>query len=218
MGKDPKVERKLKKIYGLLEKEFGDLGWWPAESGFEVIAGAVLTQNTSWKNVEKAIKALKRDGSLGVNEIISMRAPRLSRLIRSAGYHRVKARRLKNISRFVADECGGRLGKLKKRDVGRLREALLEVNGIGPETADSILLYALDKPVFVVDAYTRRIFARHGLNPESAAYDEVQAFVHEHFPCDAAKLKQFHALLVEAAKAFCKKKRGHCGRCPLKNT
>ena len=217
MANSQRIKRKLNKIYALLEKEFGDLRWWPAETKFEVIVGAVLTQNTSWKNVEKAVNAMKRKKALTPVKIENMNLASLSRLIRSAGYHRVKARRLKNVSRFVINECSGKLSRLKERDTANLRKKLLLVNGIGPETADSILLYALEKPVFVVDAYTKRIFSRHGLKPESVSYDEVQALVHKHFPMDLGKLKQFHALLVEAAKVFCKKKGGLCNRCPLKN-
>jgi endonuclease-3 related protein len=207
---------KIKKIYNKLDKYFGDLGWWPASSAFEVIVGAVLTQNTSWRNVEKAITGLKKERLLDPRKIEKTNSGRLSRIIRPSGYHRIKAARLKAVSRFLADECGSALSKLKKKDRKKLREKLLGVNGIGPETADSILLYALDKPVFVVDAYTKRIFSRHGLIKENESYDKVQAIVHENFPRSLKKLNQFHACLVEAGKRFCRKKKALCGECPLK--
>ncbi len=207
---------KIKKIYDLLEEYFGDLGWWPAETGFEVIVGAILTQNTSWANVEKAIAGLRKKGLLRPAKIAGMDTARLSRLIRSSGYYRMKARRLKEISRFVMAECGGKLSRLKSRDTAKLREKLLAVKGVGPETADSILLYALDKPVFVVDAYTKRIFFRHALTCENASYEEVQSLARGCFPTDTKALNQFHALLVETAKRFCAKKAPLCDECPLR--
>ena len=211
-----RAKRKINRIYELLEGHFGDLGWWPAETPFEVIIGAILTQNTSWKNVEKAIEGLKSCGLVKPADIISTRSSKLSRCIRPAGYHRLKADRLKEISRFVVRECGGRLKKLRKKDTRLLREKLLEVKGVGPETADSILLYALDKPVFVVDAYTRRIFSRHGLIEEDAAYDDIRFLVENRFPVRHRKLNQFHALLVETGKNFCKKQKALCKNCPLR--
>jgi len=205
----------VRKIYRILESSFGDLGWWPGETAFEVVVGAILTQNTAWSNVEKAIEALKKNGLLNIAAIKKERPSRLARIIRPSGYHRMKAARLKYVCRFLSKECGGKLARLKKQETGALRKKLLEVNGIGPETADSILLYALEKPVFVVDAYTKRIFSRHGLICENASYDEVQSFVSERFDKDVRALNQFHALLVEVGKRFCKKKRGLCGECPL---
>jgi endonuclease-3 related protein len=209
-------KQKIRKIYDKLDKYFGDLGWWPADSAFEVIVGAVLTQNTAWKNVEKAIEQLKQNKLLDPKKIESLSDARLSRLIRSSGYHRVKSERLKAVCRFLEKECGSRLNKLKKAGAASLRKKLLSVKGIGPETADSILVYAFSKPVFVVDAYTRRIFSRHGLAGKDASYDEVQSVVHENFPTVYRKLNQFHALLVETGKRFCKKKKGLCKECPIK--
>ena len=206
---------KIAKIYDLLEGHFGDLKWWPAKTAFEVIVGAILTQNTAWTNVEKAIRNLRKAGLLTPAEMTRAGNSRLARLIRPAGYYRIKADRLKNISRFVMRECGGQLRRLRSQDAGHIRKKLLSVKGVGPETADSILLYALGKPVFVVDAYTKRIFSRHGLTEEDASYEKVQTLVHEHFPPDVRSLNQFHALLVETAKRFCRKKAGQCGECPL---
>jgi len=213
--KDMKDRTKIKKIYDLLEGYFGDLAWWPARTDFEVIVGAILTQNTAWTNVEKAIRNLRSERLLAPAKIERVNTGRLARLIRPAGYYRVKAERLKEISRFIMRECNGQLRRLKSRDAGKLREKLLAVKGVGPETADSILIYALGKPVFVVDAYTKRIFSRHGLTREDASYGEVQALVHRWFPRDRKALNQFHALLVETAKRFCRKKTGLCSECPL---
>ncbi|MDD5634284.1 MAG: hypothetical protein PHW46_03310 [Candidatus Omnitrophica bacterium] len=210
-----KTKNKLKHIYDLMEGYYGDLSWWPADSPFEVIVGAILTQNTSWGNVEKAIMELKKNNALTVRKIGNMDETALAGLIRSSGYHRVKAGRLKNICRFILEECGGRLEALKKERQGVLRKKLLSVKGVGPETCDSILLYALDKPVFVVDAYTKRIFSRHGIINEDVAYDDVQHLVHENFPLRVKKLNKLHACIVETAKRFCKKKMGLCKNCPL---
>ncbi len=210
------IRRKINRIYDLLEGYFGDLGWWPAESEFEVVIGAILTQNTSWKNVEKAIEKLKKNDLVDPASIERKSVSNLSKYIRSAGYHRVKADRLKAISRFVLDECGGKLGRLKRRKTSVLRDKLLEVRGVGPETADSILLYALEMPVFVVDAYTKRIFLRHGLINGEARYEDVKTLVEKNFPREHEKLNQFHALLVETAKKFCRKKEAICDGCPLK--
>jgi endonuclease-3 related protein len=208
--------KRIRKIYNLLHGHFGDLGWWPAESPFEVMVGAVLTQNTSWSNVEKAIERLKDKGLMRPSRMAGADAGSLSRAIRPAGYFRVKARRLKEMSRFIIKECGGKLDRLGREDILCLREKLLGVKGVGPETADSILVYALGKPVFVVDAYTRRVFSRHGLTGESASYEDVQRLVHENIPLKVKTMNQFHALLVEAGKRYCRKKSPKCGECPLR--
>jgi len=210
------MKNKLDKMYELMDDRYGDLKWWPAESAFEVIVGAVLTQNTAWRNVEKAIAGLKKGGLMDPAKIVRVTRGRLSALIRPSGYHRLKAERLKETCRFLIDECSGNIKKMKKRRTRELREKLLNVRGIGPETADSILLYALEKPVFVVDAYTRRIFTRHGIiTSEDMPYDLLQTLVHNNFPASVKKLNQFHATLVETAKQFCRKKRANCKECPL---
>lgn len=208
--------RKVRSIYKALVAYFGDLGWWPADSDFEVIVGAVLTQNTAWVNVEKAIKAMKQAGLMSLEKIITCPGPVLAGVIRSSGYHRVKAERLKKTCRFLIDECGGRLRKLGRSDTITLRKKLLSVKGIGPETADSMLVYAFKKPVFVVDAYTRRVFSRHGLVREDIGYEELRAKVESVFKKDVRAFNQFHALLVETGKNFCKKKEGACDACPLR--
>lgn len=215
MMKEAPEKGTLNRVYKLLEAYFGDLKWWPADSDFEVIVGAVLTQNTAWSNVVVAIEGLKKHGLMDPVRIHRERTSRLSKIIRSSGYHRLKSARLKEVCAFLLDKCGGDLKKMRKEGKNALREGILRVKGVGPETADSILLYAFHKPVFVVDAYTRRIFYRHGLIPEKAAYDEIQALVHENFPEDTKALNQFHALLVETGKRFCKKRKRLCSECPL---
>ncbi|MBU1084615.1 MAG: hypothetical protein ABIG55_04130 [Candidatus Omnitrophota bacterium] len=209
------TKRTLNKMYALLEDRFGDLKWWPAESDFEVVVGAVLTQNTSWKNVEKAIGNLKKRRLMDLCAMTAVSASVLSREIKPSGFHRVKTRRLKNVCDFIAGTCGGDICRLRRYSYGRIKEMLLSVNGIGPETADSIILYAIRKPVFVVDAYTKRIFSRHGIIDEGASYDEVQGLVQEAFLEELKELGQLHALLVETAKMFCRKRKPLCGKCPL---
>lgn len=209
------LKKKLRRMYDTLDAHFGDLGWWPADSDFEVIVGAVLTQNTAWGNVEKAIASLKREKMMDPLKIHNATNERLSRLIRASGFHRLKASRLKEITGFLLERWGGKLESARKEGIARLREELLLVKGIGPETADSILLYAFDKPVFVVDAYTKRIFERHRLIGNKVSYNDVQCFVHESFPWSVRELNQFHALIVETAKRFCKKGHGLCDKCPL---
>ncbi len=204
----------LREMYALLEERFGDLCWWPAETPFEVMVGAVLTQNTNWKNVEKAIEGLKKNGLMTPEAITKKSASSIARIIKPSGYYKQKALRLKEISKFVLQGKG--LKGLEKIRTGVLREKLLEVKGVGPETADSILLYAFEHPIFVVDTYTRRIFARHGLiNPDSS-YDQVQEYVYDNFPKNIKKFNQLHALIVETGKNYCRKKEGVCGECPLK--
>lgn len=210
-----KAHAKIRRIYRLLEAHFGDLGWWPAKSRFEVIVGAILTQNTAWVNVEKAIKALKKEKLMSVRGLAEASPARVEAAIRPTGYFRVKSSRLKTVCRFLLGECGGKIELLRKRDTAELRDKLLSVKGIGPETADSILLYAVDKPVFVVDAYTRRIFSRHGLVKEDVGYEELRAMVEAVFPGEKRVFDQFHACLVETAKNYCRKKAGLCGECPL---
>jgi endonuclease-3 related protein len=210
-----KAHAKIRRIYRLLEAHFGDLGWWPAKSRFEVIVGAILTQNTAWVNVEKAIKALKKEKLMTAAALAAAPSSKIETAIRPAGYFRVKSDRLKTACRFLLDECNGRVAALKNEDADVLREKLLAVKGIGPETADSILLYAVDKPVFVVDSYTRRIFSRHGLVKEDIGYEELRCLVEAVFLGNKRVFNQLHALIVETAKNYCKKKAGLCGECPL---
>lgn len=205
----------LREIYHRLDEHFGPLNWWPAESPFEVLVGAVLTQNTNWKNVEKSIDSLKRANLLSFDAVLDVPEEQLAELIRSSGYYNLKSRRLKNLLQMVKAEYGGDLSLFFSEDILTAREALLRVKGIGPETADSILLYAGGHPIFVVDAYTHRILSRHGLIPESCDYQTVQDLFMDNLDHDATIFNQYHALLVRTAKRFCKKREPLCGECPL---
>lgn len=194
---------------------YGPQHWWPADTPFEVIVGAILTQNTAWANVEKAIISLKKAGVLSSpSRMKRAGVSRLSRLIKPAGFYNLKARRLTNFLSNLTAKHGSSLVKLSRLDTERLREELLGINGIGPETCDSILLYAFRRPVFVVDAYTKRIFSRLGLIPKDAGYDEVQAFFTGSLPHKHRLFNEYHALIVRLAKDHCKTK-PKCESCPL---
>jgi len=207
--------KELLRIYRVLNRKFGNLDWWPGESRFEIIVGAILTQNTAWSNVEKAILNLKRAKALSPDRLFRMSDAAVARLIRPAGYYNVKARRLKCFLRFLYGEYHGSLGKMFSEDGPRLREKLLAVNGIGPETADSILLYAGGKPFFVVDAYTKRIFSRHGFVNESDDYESVQRFFMSRLPCRIGLFNDYHAQIVNLGKFYCKRSKPLCSACPL---
>lgn len=203
-------------VYARLLATLGPQHWWPADSPFEVMVGAVLTQNTAWGNVERAIDALKAADALSCRAILALPAHELAALIRPAGYFNLKARRLKALCDFLARqgvaEHPAELARLAP--LTRLRALLLEVHGVGEETADSILLYALGLPSFVVDAYTRRIFGRLGLVPERAAYREVQRLFQANLPAEVALFNEYHALIVLLGKDVCRP-RPRCARCPL---
>ena len=203
------------KIYGKLYEAYGPRHWWPGETSFEVMVGAILTQNTSWRNVEKAIQTLKGKGILYPRGIYRLEKRELAPLIRSSGYYRIKADRLKAFIDFLYEEFDGDLKKMRKRKLEALREKLLGVKGIGPETADSILLYGVKKPIFVVDAYTKRILSRHGIISERASYGEVQKLFIDHLPRDEKLFNEYHALLVHLGKMVCRKV-PKCDICPLK--
>ena len=206
----------LRKIYEELLKKFGPQHWWPAETPFEVIVGAILTQNTNWGNVEKAIANLRQANLLTPSGLKNISLPQLAALIRPSGYFNVKAQRLKNFVDFLFQECRGDTKQLlyQPRDV--LRKKILSVNGIGPETADSILLYALGKSVFVVDAYTKRMLSRHALVDHEAEYHDLQQIFMKHLPEDEKLFNEYHALIVKLGKDFCKPK-ARCEDCPLKD-
>ena len=199
-------------IYHRLLETYGPQGWWPAETPFEIVVGAILTQNTAWKNVEKAIENLKRANCLTPEKILNCPEERLKELIRSVGFYNQKTERLKIISHFILDSGG--IERLRREPLHLLREKLLSLKGIGRETADSILLYALDKPIFVVDAYTYRIFTRLGIWEGPFDYEGIRSLVEEEIST-VPDLKEFHALLVEHAKRHCRKK-PICEGCPLK--
>lgn len=206
----------LNDIYRRLYKAFGPQHWWPARTPFEVIVGAILTQNTAWGNVEKAIKNLKAANCLSPRKIRDISLPRLAKLIRPSGYYNIKAKRLKSFIDFLFQEYSGSLPQMSQTHLPKLRQQLLAVKGIGPETADSILLYACKKPIFVIDAYTRRILERHRLMDGGKQYSEVQNIFIRHLQPDTRLFNEFHALLVRLGKDFCRKK-PLCRICPLKN-
>lgn len=206
---------RLTEMFDLLLAHFGPQHWWPGETPFEVMVGAVLTQNTNWKNVEKAIANLRREGRLSLEGLRDLALPDLASLIQPAGYYNIKAKRLKNLMDFVWERCGSSLPALFQEETKTLREGLLSVKGIGPETTDSILLYAARKPVFVVDAYTYRVLSRHGMVDEVETYDEVQDLFMGHLPEDEGLFNELHALIVCVGKTCCRKT-PLCPECPLR--
>jgi endonuclease III related protein len=204
----------LWRVYERLLRHFGHAGWWPGETPFEICLGATLVQNTSWKNVERALGGLRRRGLLSYARLASIAPSRLAPLVRASGYFRVKARRVRAFLDFLGAEYGGRVEAMRAEEPGCLREKLLAVVGIGPETADSIILYAVGHPVFVVDAYTRRIFTRLGWIDGGEPYDEVQRLFTERLAADAALYNDFHAQIVALGKDVCRPV-PRCGECPL---
>lgn len=201
--------------YQTLFDHLGPQNWWPARTPFEVIVGAILTQNTSWTNVERAIANLRRERLLAPLALERVSTARLAALIRSSGYFRQKAKRLKAFVRFLRAEYSGSLTRMFRTPTLALREKLLAVHGIGPETADSILLYAGHKDVFVVDAYTKRIFSRHGFVPEDVPYEELRSLIESALPRDVSRYNEFHALLVQVGKNWCRPREPRCAGCPL---
>ena len=208
------VSKRIVALYNSLHAHYGPQNWWPADSALECILGAILTQNTAWKNVEKAIKNLKSNDLISIEKFDSLPTKRLATLIRSSGYFNQKAIKIKNFINFVKRDYGGDLEKMLDEDTNELREKLLHIKGIGPETVDSILLYAAKKPIFVVDAYTYRILSRHGLIPEQTSYNEIQELIMDSVPKDTQIYNEFHALFVRVGKEHCKKN-PICEGCPL---
>jgi len=206
----------ISKIYNKLYRALGPQHWWPADTPFEVMVGAILTQNTAWGNVEKAIRNLKAAGCLSPQKLKDISINRLTRLIRPSGYYNIKTKRLKSFINFIFEEYNGNLPRMFKTGLPKLRRELLEVKGIGPETADSILLYAARKPIFVVDAYTKRILTRHHLLGGKIGYEEVQNIFMCNLKPRARVFNEYHALLVRLGKDFCKKK-PLCSLCPLED-
>lgn len=206
----------LKEYYETLLAVHGPQGWWPGRSRFEVIVGAILTQNTSWTNVERAISNLRRERLLSLRAMENVTVARLARLIRSSGYFRQKARKLKAFAGFVRENYSGSLTCMFRIPTEKLREQLLSVHGIGPETADSILLYAGRHPVFVIDAYTRRILERHQLASPNQPYDHLRILFERSLPSDQQLFNEFHALIVHTGKHFCRKSAPLCEACALR--
>ena len=207
---------RLQDMYERLCQFYGPQHWWPAESLIEMVVGAVLTQNTNWQNVQKAIDTIRGTGGLNFESLLAVSVDELASLIRSSGYYNLKARRLKNLLEMIQNEYEGSLDLLLSQDLQTARQSLLSVKGIGPETADSILLYAGGFPIFVVDAYTHRICSRHYLIEDECDYQSLQELFMDNLPQDADLFNEYHALLVKVAKEFCKKKQPLCDSCPLK--
>ena len=222
MAKISKSAGQLHRAYELMRARFGHLHWWPGETPFEVCVGAILTQNTAWTNVEHAIANLRFARVLEPEKLFALPEAKLAQLIRSAGYFNVKARRLRSFLRVLVEECGGDLRKLFAGETSAVRERLLAIHGIGPETADSMLLYAGGYHSFVIDAYTKRIFKRHGWSAKSSdSYDELKLLCESALnqKSGAARLdywQDYHAQLVMVGKHFCRTREPHCDECPLK--
>ena len=212
---DPTTGPTLMRYFAAMSEALGPMHWWPASTPFEVIVGAILTQNTSWANVERAIANLRLAQMLTPPAISEARISRLAALVRPSGYFRQKAKKLKAFVKFLQREYGGSLNRMFDMPTGILREKLLSVHGIGPETADSILLYAGNHPVFVVDAYTHRIFGRHGITDGKPQYESVRGLFETALPRDARLLNEFHALVVNTGKNWCRKNEPLCADCPL---
>jgi len=203
-------------IYSKLNSHFGDLHWWPADTSFEVIVGAILTQNTAWQNVERAINNLKAHNLLEPELMYEIDRNVLEDLIRPSGYFRIKTSRIKNFLGFLCNKYDWNLNKMFQEDLWQLREKMLEINGIGKETADSILLYAGHRPIFVIDAYTKRILSRHGLIASNISYDELQKYFMKNIPVDVSLYNQYHALIVNVGKNYCRAV-PVCEKCPLRS-
>lgn len=204
----------LLELYKMLLAAFGPRNWWPGDSPFEVAVGAILTQNTNWSNVTKAINALKSEGLLSFDALYRIPVEELAVRIRPSGYYNVKAKRLKAFFDYLFQEAGGDLLAALSGDLDSTRSKLLSVKGIGPETADSILLYAGGRPTFVVDAYTKRILHRHGMIPEEIDYEELRALFMDCLETDEAMFNEYHALLVCLGNRYCFRTKPNCDECP----
>jgi endonuclease III related protein len=212
---DEDISKTLTQVYQRLLRAYGRQSWWPAEGPFEVMVGAILTQSAAWGNVETAIINLKKAGALTAKALREISESDLAGLIHSCGYYNAKAVKLKALARWMEENWGDSLEKMFARDWEPLREALLGVHGVGEETADSILLYAGNKPVFVIDAYTRRIVERLGLRPKGGKYGDYQRLFMNSLPQDPALFNEYHALLVALGKNVCKQSKPQCRECPL---
>ncbi|HWF12594.1 MAG TPA: hypothetical protein VG272_02575 [Candidatus Acidoferrales bacterium] len=212
----PAHSGELLRYYDAMSAALGPMRWWPANTPFEVIVGAILTQSTAWGNVELAIANLHSAQLLTPSAMLRVRTSRLATLIRPSGYFRQKAKKLKAFVRFLQTGYKGSLARMFQTPTAELREKLLEVHGIGPETADSILLYGGNHPIFVVDAYTHRILGRHGITDGKAAYEKVRGLIEDSIPRQAELFNEFHALIVNTGKNWCRKSAPRCEECPLR--
>ncbi|HET9399729.1 MAG TPA: hypothetical protein VFO34_02160 [Candidatus Acidoferrales bacterium] len=205
----------LNEYFDAMSKSLGPMRWWPAKTRFEVIVGAILTQNTAWTNVKLALENLRGEKLLNPNAMATVRESTLARLVKPSGYFRQKAKKLKAFLNFLESEYQGSLKSMFQENTASLREKLLRVHGIGPETADSILLYAGRHPVFVVDAYTKRLLSRHGVLPEDSTYDEVQQHFMQNLGLNESQFNEYHALIVNVGKRWCRAREPRCAECPL---
>jgi len=208
------MKKALREFYTRMEARYGPTGWWPGDTPFEIAVGAVLTQNTAWSNVEKAIDNLKRENLLSARAIVECPLDRLETALTPSGYFRVKARRLRSFCEYLLTRYGGSMRRMQRRPLKSLRPELLDVHGIGPETADDILLYACGKRVFVVDAYTRRIFSRHGIIKPDIPYEGFRRFFEKNLEPDLHLYSEYHALIVYVGKDYCRRA-PRCAACPL---
>ena len=216
------MKRELREAYRLMRREFGHRNWWPGDTPFEICVGAILTQNTSWKNVEHAITNLKAAKVLTARKIYPLSHDELAQLIRPAGYFNLKAKRLRNFVDTLVEQHGASIKRLFKGETSIVRDRLLAINGVGPETADSMLLYAGNHNSFVIDAYTKRIFSRHKWCGENADYDDLKNLCSESLnqKPGTAKLdywQDYHAQLVGVGNRYCKTRNPLCNECPLKS-
>ncbi|ABZ82739.1 base excision repair protein, hhh-gpd family [Heliomicrobium modesticaldum Ice1] len=205
----------LLRLYRRLLDHFGPRHWWPADTTLEMVVGAILTQNVAWKNVVTAIEQLKQAGLLDISALAEAPREQVARLVRSTRYYNQKAERLQGFARRIVDEYGGRLENLLSLEAGELRKRLLDIKGIGKETADCIILYGAQQPIFVVDAYTRRIFSRLGYFSEKVGYDEMQAFFAERLEPDLYLFQEYHAQIDGLGNRYCLAKGPSCAECPL---
>jgi endonuclease-3 related protein len=211
-----RLQELLRELYQRLWETFGPQGWWPGDTPLEVALGAILTQNTNWQNVARVLAGLKDESLLNPRALREMPLGELARRFKPAGYYNLKAQRVTNFLTFLAQRAQDSMELLAAEDLEALRPALLGIKGIGPETADSILLYALNKPTFVVDAYTFRILSRHYLIGETCSYEEMRQLFMDYLPGEVAWYQEYHALLVRLGKEFCRPQ-PRCDSCPLKD-
>jgi len=216
LGKPQATLSILRTYYDALFRAYGEQHWWPGETAFEVVLGAILVQNTSWVNAARAIANLRSAGLLTPAALEKTQRGNLARLIRPSGYFRQKARKVHEFLRFLRREYRGSLDAMFRTPTTRLREQLLGIHGIGPETADSILLYAGNHPVFVVDAYTRRILQRHGFTHGKESYEELRGLFERSLPKDASLFNEYHALIVHTGKEYCRSREARCTDCALR--
>src|SRR2546425_1394710 len=210
-----RAKGRLLRLYGALLRRFGLQRWWPGRTPYEVAVGAVLAQHTAWINAARAIAALRSRRLLTPARVADLSVSDLARVIRPAGTHCVKARRLQALTRWLVERLSGSFDRMRTAPLGPLRRSLLDIPGLGPETADAILLYAVGRPVFVADAYARRVLARHRLIGPAAGYEEARAWLEAHLPSDPGPFNEFHALLVAVGKSHCRTL-PHCHDCPLR--